>query len=216
MYLRLIGALGDNMSLAITPQPGRPVSWGVVTEDSIADLLAKAAQNDRAAWHTLVDRYHRLVWSVIRGFRLDSASAEDVFQTTWQRLMEHCDRIREPERLPGWLATTARNEALRVIRQQKRQIPSEFEYDVADPTNVSFDEMLVDDETQRAALRAFAKLPEDAQQLLRLLCADPPLDYSTISEMVGRPVGSLGPTRQRILDKLRKLMEDELEGGSGR
>jgi RNA polymerase sigma factor (sigma-70 family) len=203
------------MSLAITPQPARPVAWGAVSEDTIAELLSKAAQNDRAAWHTLVDRYHRLVWSVIRGYRLDSAAAEDVFQTTWQRLMEHCDRIREPERLPGWLATTARNEALRVIRHQKRQIPSEFEFDVADPTAVSFDELLVDEETQRAALRAFAKLPEDAQQLLRLLCVDPPLDYQTIAEMVGRPIGSLGPTRQRILDKLRKLMEDELEGRSG-
>jgi RNA polymerase sigma factor (sigma-70 family) len=203
------------MSLAITPQPARPVAWGPVSEDTIAELLSKAAQNDRAAWHTLVDRYHRLVWSVIRGYRLDSAAAEDVFQTTWQRLMEHCDRIREPERLPGWLATTARNEALRVIRHQKRQIPSEFEFDVADPTAASFDELLVDEETQRAALRAFAKLPEDAQQLLRLLCVDPPLDYQTIAEMVGRPIGSLGPTRQRILDKLRKLMEDELEGRSG-
>jgi RNA polymerase sigma factor (sigma-70 family) len=200
----------------MTPPPASPVSCGVVTEDSVAELLSKAANNDREAWHSLVDRYHRLVWSVIRGFRLDSAAAEDVFQTTWQRLMENCSRIREPERLPGWLATTARNEALRVIRHQKRQVPSEFEYDVADPTQAGFDEVLVEDETQRAALAAFARLPEDAQQLLRLMCADPPLDYGTIAEIVGRPIGSLGPTRQRILDKLRKLMQDELEGGSGR
>lgn len=55
------------MSLAITPQPARPVAWGAVSEDTIAELLSRAAQNDRAAWHTLVDRYHRLVWSVIRG-----------------------------------------------------------------------------------------------------------------------------------------------------
>ena len=73
---------------------------------------------------------------------------------------------------------------------------------------------LIDDEPQRAALRAFARLPEAAQELLRLFCADPPIDYQTISEMVDRPVGSLGPTRARILDKLRKLMTEELEGGA--
>ncbi len=185
-----------------------------MTSDSIAELLSKAAEGDRVAWHTLVDQYHRLVWSVIRGFRFDAATSEDVFQTVWQRLMENCDRIRDPERLPGWLATTTRNEALRVVRHQKRQVPSEFEFDVADPTAVGFDERLIDDETQRAALRAFARLPEDSQELLRLFCADPPIDYQTISEMVGRPVGSLGPTRQRILDKLRKLMTEELEGGA--
>lgn len=204
------------MSTAITPSSHEPLAWREMTADSIAELLTKAGDGDRGAWRTLVDQYHRLVWSVIRGFRFDNATSEDVFQTVWQRLMENCGRIRDPERLPGWLATTTRNEALRVVRHQKRQVPSEFEFDVADPTAVGFDERLIDDETQRAALNAFAKLPQDAQELLRLLCADPPIDYQTISEMVGRPVGSLGPTRQRILDKLRKLMEEELEGGASK
>ena len=76
------------------------------------------------------------MWSVIRGFRFDAATSEDVFQTVWQRPMENCGRIRDPERLAGWLATTTRNEALRVVRNQGRLIPSDFEYDVADPTEV--------------------------------------------------------------------------------
>lgn len=201
------------MSTAITPS-SQPVAWRRMSSDSITELLSRAAEGDRDAWRSLVDQYHRLVWSVIRGFRFDAATSEDVFQTVWQRLMENCSKIRDPERLPGWLSTTTRNEALRVVRHQKRQVPSEFEYDVSDPTAMGFDERLIDDETQRAALRAFAKLSEDAQQLLRLFCADPPIDYQTISEMVDRPVGSLGPTRARILDKLRKLMTEELEGGA--
>lgn len=192
---------------------GSHLEFGTVTDAPVAELLARAAVGDRAAWETIVERYHRLVWSVVRNFRLDQASAADVTQTVWQRLIEHCDRIREPERLAGWLATTARNEALRLIRQQRRVIPTDFEYETADPTIVSFDEMLVEDETSRAALRAFSRLPADAQQLVRLMCTDPPLDYQTISEMMGRPVGSLGPTRQRCLDKLRRLMEEELGGG---
>jgi len=188
------------------------VAWGVVTDQPVSELLQRAAEGDRVAWRSIVDRYHRLVWSVIRGYRLDSSAAEDVFQTVWQRLIENCGRIRDPERLPGWLATTTRNEALRVLRHQKRQIPSEFEYDVADRLAGSVDDSLVESETQRAALAAFGRLPDDAQVLLRLFCSDPPLDYQTISELSGRPVGSLGPTRARILDKLRTLIDEEMEG----
>jgi len=188
------------------------VAWGVVTDQPVSELLQRAAEGDRVAWRSIVDRYHRLVWSVIRGYRLDSSAAEDVFQTVWQRLIENCGRIRDPERLPGWLATTTRNEALRVLRHQKRQIPSEFEYDVADRLAGSVDDSLVESETQRAALVAFGRLPDDAQVLLRLFCSDPPLDYQTISELSGRPVGSLGPTRARILDKLRTLIDEEMEG----
>ncbi|MDH4307049.1 MAG: sigma-70 family RNA polymerase sigma factor [Acidimicrobiia bacterium] len=183
-----------------------------MTDQPVSELLQRAAEGDRVAWRSIVDRYHRLVWSVIRGYRLDSSAAEDVFQTVWQRLIENCGRIRDPERLPGWLATTTRNEALRVLRHQKRQIPSEFEYDVADRLAGSVDDSLVESETQRAALVAFGRLPDDAQVLLRLFCSDPPLDYQTISELSGRPVGSLGPTRARILDKLRTLIDEEMEG----
>lgn len=181
----------------------------------VADLLAGAAAGDRSAWDALVDRYSRLVWYVIRGYRLDDASAADVSQTVWLKLVEHCDRIRDPERLPGWLSATARNEALRVLKQQRRQPPTEFEFDLADPTALGLDERLVDTEMQGAVLRAFSKLPEDAQQLLRLLTTEPPLDYETIAELIGRPIGSIGPTRQRVLSRLRQLMDADLGETSG-
>lgn len=181
----------------------------------VGELLARASSGDRTAWEAIVDRYNRLVWSVVRGFRLDDASGADVTQTVWLRLVEHCDRIRDPERLPGWLAVTARNEALRVLGKQKSQIPTTFEFDLADPTAANFDESLVDDEMQRAALRAFMRLPDESQQLLRFFIADPPLDYATISDLTGKPIGSLGPTRQRILERLRRLVEAEMSGNTG-
>lgn len=176
----------------------------------VADLLARAADGDHAAWNALVEKYSRLVWFVVRGFRLDDAAAADVTQTVWLRLVEHCDRIRHPERLPGWLAATARNEALRVLKQQRSLTPTESMSDLADRTTMELDETLVDNEMQRAVLRAFIRLPDDAQQLLRLLITEPPLDYATISDLIGRPIGSIGPTRQRILSRLRALMEAEL------
>ncbi len=183
-------------------------------EQPIADLLRAAAAGSRPAWDAIVERYGRLVWSVVRGFRLDDAAAADVTQTVWLRLVEHCDRIRDPERLPGWLAATARNEAMRVSNKQRRQIPSEFEFDIADDNTPAAIEHLVDFELRAAVLQAFAQLPEEGQQLLRLLCTDPPLDYQTIAEVMGRPVGSIGPTRARLLEKLRERVGVQLgEGG---
>ena len=199
--------------------PGSAPEWRLasapVKEIPIGELLRRAAGGDRGAWDEVVDRYGRLVWSVVRGFRLDDAAAADVTQTVWLRLVEHCDKIRDPERLPGWLAATARNESLRVLKNQRRQTPTEFEFDLADRTAGGFDERLVDDEVQRAALKAFERLPEDARALLALLCTDPPLDYATIAEMVGRPVGSIGPTRRRALEKLRVLMAAEMGDDRG-
>jgi len=186
------------------------VEYSAMNDAPVAELLAGAADGDQSAWNALVEKYNRLVWYVVRGFRLDDAAAADVTQTVWLKLVEHCGRIRDPERLAGWLAVTARNEALRVLKQQGKQTPSNFEFDIGDPTAVDLDERLVDDEIERAALRAFSRLSEDDQRLLRLLCVDPPLDYSTISQMIGRPIGSIGPTRQRALERLRKFMTAEL------
>lgn len=207
-------ALFDVGSVAIAPG-NLDLPSHSVRETEIGELLAQAATGSRLAWETIVDRYHRLVWSVVRSFRLDDASAADVFQTVWERLVTNVDRIRDPGRLPGWLATTARNEALRVLAHQRRSVPSEMPLDVADRTTMSFDEMLIDDETAKAAFRAFRRLPADGQQILQLLCTDPPLDYEQIAEVLGRPVGSIGPTRLRTLEKLRKYMSDELRETSG-
>lgn len=211
------------MSIASPPRVSqssarrRVIELREMDEEPIADLLRAAASGSRPAWDAIVERYGRLVWSVVRGFRLDDAAAADVTQTVWLRLVEHCDRIRDPERLPGWLAATARNEAMRVSNKQRRQIPSDFEFDIADDNNPSAFERLVDFELKSAMIQAFRQLPEEGQQLLRLLCTDPPLDYQTIAELIGRPVGSIGPTRARLLDKLRERLTIDLgEGGEGR
>jgi RNA polymerase sigma factor (sigma-70 family) len=152
-----------------------------------------------------------MVWSIARGFRLDDATAKDVTQTVWLRLVENLDRITDPERLPGWLATTCRREALRVKGVRERMIPTEFEYDIADETP-SLEAMLVEDEQAREVLVAFEALSEDCRQLLRLLCTDPPLSYEEIAEIVGRPIGSLGPTRSRCLDRLKTGMSARISG----
>lgn len=183
-------------------QPG--LQWSTVRlieSVSHGELLVRAAGGERAAWDALVDRFGNMVWSTARGFRLDEASASDVAQTVWLKLIENIDTIKDPARLPGWLATTCKREALRVVRQSERTIPTEFEYDVPDEAP-SLESLLIEDEESREVVAAFATLDQECQELLRLFTLEPALSYEEISEVTGRPVGSLGPTRGRCLDRL--------------
>lgn len=174
---------------------------------SVAELMERASLGDQEAWNDLVDRFDRLVWSVIRGFRLDDATSRDVSQTVWLRLVENLDKIRSPDAVGSWLATTARHESIRVSKARRRMVPVEFEYDFEDTASPSPAERLIDSDEQFEALEAFGQLSDACQELIRLLIADPPLDYETISRITGRPIGAIGPTRGRCLERLRRLME---------
>lgn len=172
----------------------------------IGELLARVGTGDERAWDELVERFAGLVWSVARSYRLSAASTEDVVQTVWLRLAEYSSRIRQPDRLAAWLATATRHEALRVIRGHQRMVPYADFADRSEPTSLSLEDVVDDGVTLHAVLEAFAQLPAADQQLLRLLCTVPPLDYQTIAELLGRSIGSIGPSRARSLDKLRRLL----------
>ncbi len=176
----------------------------------VGELLRRVIEGDQRAWDELVGRFGGLVWSIARGYRL-GALTDDVVQTVWLRLAESCDRIRDPERLAAWLATTTRNEALRVATKQARTVSVGDVAERADASVSSLDEIVTDDDTLRHVLRGFAQLPAKDQELLRLLCTVPPLDYATISEMIGRPIGSIGPSRDRALAKLKKMLPPGLD-----
>ena len=179
-------------------------------------LVARASDGDRFAWEALVDLYSGLVWAVTRQFRLCDADAADVAQTTWLRLVENLDRIREPERLGAWLATTARREAFRHLRLHGRELASDeadlFEAPVDDPLEVA----LLTEERDTALWRAFAQLSERCQTLLRLLVAEDEPSYEAIGAALDMPIGAIGPTRMRCLDKLRAFVgaDPALQGGA--
>ena len=170
----------------------------------VRELVPRAATGDRQAWESLVARYERLVWGVVRSHRLGDADAADVFQTTWLRLLEHLDSLRNPDAVGGWLATTARNECLRVLRHQSRQIPTADDQIPEEPVPAQIDDALLADERDAALWRAFATLSARCQALLRMLAADPAPSYEEISGALGMPVGSIGPTRGRCLESLRR------------
>jgi RNA polymerase sigma factor (sigma-70 family) len=162
---------------------------------------------DEAAWSAIVDRFAGLVWSVARAHRLGPAEAADVAQTTWLRLVENLDRIKDPERLGAWLATTARRESLRHIRLQSREFATGEDSLFEAPSEDRADQRLITRERNTALRRAFARISERCQALLRLLAAPEPLSYEEIAAALGMPIGAIGSTRARCLDQLRRTPE---------
>jgi RNA polymerase sigma factor (sigma-70 family) len=173
-------------------------------ESSTEELLAAAVCGSQGAWDLLVDRYARLVWSIARSFRLSDADAADVSQTTWLRLVEKLSTIADPDRLAGWLATTARREAIRVLHKQDREVPALDGTDEIDEDERHDPEAqaLVQDE-YRELWNAFAALSERCRTLLRVLAVSPLDSYAQVARALGMAIGSIGPTRARCLDRLR-------------
>ena len=175
----------------------------------VAGLLRSAADGDRQAWERIVDQFSRLIWSITVEFRLVESDAADVAQTTWLRLLEHINRIENPDRLGSWLAVTARNECLRTLAARKKVV---LGHDDAELTSVvargpEVDERLLADERDQVVREALTRLPRRWQRLLEMLMADPPVPYVEISDKLGLPVGSIGPTRGRCLAQLRVLLQ---------
>jgi RNA polymerase sigma factor (sigma-70 family) len=175
---------------------------------AVARIVSAAASGDARAWDALVDEFSGLVWAVVRSHRLSDADSADVAQATWLALVEHLDGVREPERVGAWLATTARRKCLRVLRSAKRQVPVGDELpELYDEVEVGDDLML--DQRNAALWRALDRLPERDQALLRLLVADPQPSYQEIAAALDMPVGSIGPTRARALERLRASLAGE-------
>lgn len=171
------------------------------------ELLGRAAAGDEAAWNALVDRFSGLVWATARAHRLSRSDAADVAQTTWLRLVEHVDAIRDPDRLGAWLATTARRESLRVLKRGGRELATD-EVDLFEaPEDDAVDRHLLQQERAGALWRAFAALSDRCKRLLRLLMADVEPSYEEVGAALGMPVGAIGPTRMRCLDRLRVAAE---------
>jgi len=173
---------------------------------AIAELVRSAAAGDQQAWAKLVDKFAGTVWAVARSHRLNPADSADVSQTTWLRLVEHLGRLEQPERVGAWLATTARRESLRVLRVAGRQVPTDAELDPPSGWDqMGADAQLIMEERNRTLHRMVEQLPVRCQVLLRFLVADSPLSYRQLSEVLDMPIGSLGPTRARCLEHLRRM-----------
>ncbi len=174
---------------------------------SVTDLVTRARNGDKQAWDALVERYAPLIWSICRRYRLGGADADDAGQAVWLHLVVQLDHLRDPAALAGWLATTTQRECFRVLRAARRTHASGYGPDAGnipdEQARMPEHELLLAE--RNAVLReAFIDLPPGCQQLIALLIQDPPVPYAEISTGLGIPAGSIGPTRGRCLDKLRR------------
>lgn len=182
----------------------------------VGGLVVAAAEGDRAAWDALVDRFSGLVWGVARGHRLQGTDAADVFQTTWLRLVENLTRIRDPQRVGAWLATTARRESLRMIAARNRETAQEPEtLDLIADDSAPVDTELLRAEREDALWQCLETAPERCRTLLRVMLAEPPLTYAEVASLLEMPIGSIGPTRRRCLEHLRRRLAEAGIGADG-
>ena len=184
-------------------------------EDDTA-LVARCRQGDAAAWSELVRSYQRLVYTIVLRAGLDEHGAADIFQTVFTRLLQHLPRIQQPERLKAWIVTTTKREALQQRRRGLRTVSMSADegsdtpaWDMADDALLP-EEVLSELQQQDALRTALEKLDARCQQLLKLLFRDDDerLGYDEIASRMGMPLGSIGPSRARCLDKLRRTCHD--------
>jgi RNA polymerase sigma factor (sigma-70 family) len=192
-------------------------SYGVaamtVREASLVDaepvsLVLAARDGSRSAWAELVDRFTPLLWAVARRHRLSTEDAADAVQMTWLRCVERLDQVRDPDSIAAWLVAICRRESLGVLR---RHAPAHSALiaeiaAIADPTAIDAADTLIEDEERTILREAISRLPERQRRVIRALLelyegADG--GYREIAQQLDVPVGSLGPTRQRALHRMR-------------
>ncbi len=170
----------------------------------LGGLVRAAAAGDAAALDRLVARFDRVLRAVARSYRLSRWDADDVVQATWLQFLVHGRALREPEAVSGWLVTTARRQSLRLlqrhVREQLSDDPARSEHAAGGEPH---DELLA---TERRELldAALRELPDRQHHLMRVLMARPELSYEEVGRLLSMPVGSIGPTRARSLDRLRR------------
>ena len=179
------------------------------SDSELDRLLERSQRGDADAWESLVARLKDAVYAVPRRYRLDKDDAADVFMATFQALHRDLDRIASGRALPRWVAVVAARESARLRRLKDRTV-----------TDVPLEEIVAEDDAgaEREAIRAdesfrvraaMARMAPRCRELLATLYAEEGTSYAEVSERLKMPIGAIGPTRARCLERLRKMMEEE-------
>ncbi|GAA2294213.1 sigma-70 family RNA polymerase sigma factor [Glycomyces scopariae] len=189
-------------------------SVAAVDYDRYARLYIAARAGDSIAQRTLIEELNEPLWRVARRAGLDRESAADVVQTAWLRLWRTRDGLNQPRALTKWLRTTVSREAWNVAGQSRREVVSD-PVDIKEPVIDGIEDDLVRDAEREAVRRAFLAQDDKCRALLAYVAAFARPDYDVISEELGMKRGSIGPTRGRCLDKLRRTLLDDPSWGAG-
>jgi len=187
-------------------------SMSSCTDDELIGIIRAGGEAREAAWSDMLRRYTPKMFGVACSFDIDQATAEDLVQTAWLRFLERSDQLRDTSSVGPWLCMIVRNEARRLVTR-RRTIPVSEGWETRAADVPAAAAGLIASEQAVALRSAFARLGDDCRQLLALMLADPPLSYDEIAAALDRPRGSLGPSRQRCLEQLRRLLPCGLEIG---
>lgn len=173
-----------------------------------AELITRCLAEDGDAWATMVRRYQRLIASITRKFRLGDEDAADVYQAVNLALFQQMHSLRQHEKLSSWIITVAVRECWK-LRERQRYTDSLDDPDAPEPSQeAQLEEAVHLAERQHLLRRAVVELPEKCRTLIELLFfQESPDSYEALSHRLGRPVASIGPTRGRCLEKLKKNLE---------
>ena len=187
-------------------------SMSSCTDDELVGIIRYGGATREAAWSDMLRRYTPKMFGVARSFDIDEATAEDLVQTAWLRFLERTHQLRDTSSVGPWLCMIVRNEARRLVTR-RRAVPVADGWETRPADTPAPATGLIATEQAVALRSAFARLGDDCRQLLSLMLADPPLSYDEIAAALDRPRGSLGPSRQRCLEHLRRLLPAGLEIG---
>jgi RNA polymerase sigma factor (sigma-70 family) len=187
---------------------------GSIRDTSDEALLAACLRSDQLAWNELIDRYSALIYSIPLKYGLGEPDAADVFQSVCVTLLEKLGSIRAPQGLAAWIITTTSRKCLAVARQRRRDQQHTMPGGITDPdlspidSDLPPDEELLSLERQHVVRLAVERLPETCRRLVIALFSDEPepTSYQCLADRLGVPMNSLGPTRARCLEKLRRLL----------
>lgn len=196
--------------ITVSEVPGTQDAEPAAQWSASAAAFVAWREGDQEALEELVRLLSPTLWQVARACGLDRSHAEDVVQTTWLALVDHAGSITHPMAVAGWLCTSARRESWRVSKRVRRERPTDDEVlHPSMPASVGPEDQVVLAEDHAHLRTCLGRLTERCQSLLRMLAAGPRPEYAEVSAALGMAVGSIGPTRARCLDKLRRELIDE-------
>lgn len=178
-------------------------------ERTDAELVARCLEGDSGAWHVLIHRYRRLIYSIPNKFRFDPADCDDVFQTVVVKLLEHLSDLKDESKVSSWLITTTTRHCIQLRSQQRRNVGDDEAMDREAAPGDTTEEIQIQVDREQKIRESITRMPDRCRRLLELLFQDPRSpSYEEISRELGMPVPSIGPTRARCIEKLRALLEE--------
>lgn len=192
------------MSPATTKAPKKlPADWNDTR------LVKECLSGNEEAWSLLIDKYKALIYSIPVKYNLSQQEAADVFQATCMELLVRLPQLREPRALPKWLMQVAHHECYRLKRLNQRVVSRDAEPDLPEPETPAIAEKLVQQTQEEQMLReAIGALSPQCRRLVDLLFFETPSrPYTVVAAELGLAVGSIGFTRQKCIERLRRQLE---------